>query len=234
MGRGLGVTQKAIMVRLRQTQEAVSIQDIAWTLARGDDDPERWDEWKRPSRSLLVGLRRAAKALEARGLVRLGYFGDWRSTDSRQLLVAWLPDVTPNLPGLERKRRKWAGADQAVLSVLEALTPEEVREWVEERYAGHRGYQNWEKVKPEWIPYQLLVKRAAALTGGIGAGGGVETNARRAVNKALERLAAGHQVELLGGDQLRKYRAIRCLVRQDGDQATDNLEERARLAAMFK
>ena len=226
MGRGLGVTQKAIMARLRQTQEAVSIQDIAWRLVNGDnDDSKRPDEWKYPSRSLLVSVRRAAKTLEARGLVCLGYYSEGRGLrDSWQYEVVWSPDVTPDLRGLEQRRRKWAGADQAVLSVLAALTPEEVRGWVKETYAGHRGYQNWERVKTEWIPYQLLVKRAAALLGGIGPGGEVKTSARRAVNKALERLAAGRQVGLLRGDRLRKYQAIRCLVRKDGGQATDNLE----------
>jgi hypothetical protein len=110
-----------------------------------------------------------------------------------------------------------------VLSVLETLTPPEVREWVEERCAGQRGYQHWERVSSEWVPYQLLVKRPAALIGGIGAGGTVETSARRAINRALERLATRREVELLRGERVRKYQAIRCLVGKDTDQATDNL-----------
>jgi hypothetical protein len=134
-----------------------------------------------------------------------------------------LPDVKPDLPNLERTRRKWAGADLAVLSALEALTPEEVREWLNESYIGHRGYRNWERIRPEWVPYQLLVERAAALIGGAPRGGYVETSARRAINRALERLAAREQVELWGGETLRKYQAIRCLVSKDTDQATDNL-----------
>ena len=215
MGRGLGTLQRAVLDYLNRRSGAGYASDVAYELHNGDKD-ER--DSSPPPRSTEVAVRRAVKTLEARGLVKTGYYSGWDGETSLQI---WLPDATPR--HRPKTRQSWSDIDRTVHVVLSTITTDDVQDWL--RYGrGGRGYcklgqgvwDAWRQqldgypTKPPGIPYPLAVKRIADALGMMDYGESVLNRARRPINRALQNLVAAGAIEALPSSR-RTYHAVRLL-----------------------
>ena len=122
MGRGLGTLQRAVLDYLNRRSGAGYASDVAYELHNGDREPPHTSQ---PPRSTDVAVRRAVKTLEARGLVKTGYYSGW---DGKTSLQIWLPDATPR--HRPKTRQTWGDIDRTVHVVLSTITADDVQDWL--------------------------------------------------------------------------------------------------------
>lgn len=119
MSRGLGKVQRAVLDYLQQEGKPRSISDIAWDL--NDVEPGRDGMKPWPSPALYESVRRAAKILASRGLLRCAYT-DPHLRDERVSLFCWLPEHTP--PEHQQRLLPGTVVEHAIIRTIEKFLEE--------------------------------------------------------------------------------------------------------------
>ncbi len=211
MSRGPGWLQRAVIEHLGTGDGHVGVQELARLLC---------DDGEHPPRSLEVSLRRAARGLERRGLVRTGYRPLDR--DSREYwpltLQVWLPEAEAQVRPQLQLRRRWVDDDAVVLRVLREIGPGDVDAWLaggpRRRGYGPVGARHWPypRAEPPWVPYQLAAARVADAIGARDRLKHISTGGAGAIKRGMQRLARRGLIEIASASPSRQRTidAIKC------------------------
>ena len=203
MSKGLGKTQQYILSFLTQDCKYKTAYELAAWEGVPEGEPPIY-----PTKSAVVSMRRAIRALAKLGLVHCGIAPYRRDLGGLQL-VCWLPCQEPPSTLLKFKITS-AVAEAAVIKALEQVTKSEYRyHWQLDLNAGKMTKSRHTTTLDTFCDYGEVASDALRMLERIAG----ENAARTAIRRAVDRLARTGEIEAHKSDD-GQYRCLKLSVAQ--------------------